>query len=256
MRGKTQKYDKEMFNNFDLFNKPKELKKFKAYSIQDSKALADALIITQLTTYTKYNVDITHCLSASSLAMRIFRRKFQEFPIPVLKIWEDAFVRESYFGGATDFYNAFVKNVHYLDVNSLYHFSMLKDMPFVLLETITDQNKLAKIDLREFFDFVKVCVICPKNVQRPMLPCRFEGKTIFPTGVWIGTYFSEEIKAVMDLNLGYKFELLEAHSYSKAQIFKSFVEYFYNIKKEALGDERYLAKFCLNSLYGMFGRKR
>ena len=84
---------------------------------------------------------------------------------------------------------------------------------------------------------------------------KFKGKTIFPTGVWIGTYFSEELKAVRNLNLGYTFEILEAHTYSRGQLFNSFVEHFFLIKKYSKGVARFLAKLCLNSLYGMFGRK-
>ena len=73
--------------------------------------------------------------------------------------------------------------------------------------------------------------------------------------MWIGTYFSEELKAVRNLNLGYTFEILEAHTYSRGQLFNSFVEHFFQIKKYSKGVARFLAKLCLNSLYGMFGRK-
>ena len=107
----------------------------------------------------------------------------------------------------------------------------------------------------EFFGFLKVQVYCPHHLKRPLLPVKHEGHTIFPTGTWIATYFSEEIKEVINLNLGYKFEIIEAHSYSKEYIFKEFVEHFFKIKRESKGADRYLAKLTLNSLYGMFGRK-
>ena len=255
VEGKTQKYDMSKFNNFNLFFDKEALKLFKEYSIQDSKALAEALKVAQSDTYKNYTVDITECLSASNLAMKIFRKKFQEIEIPVLKSWEDSFIRESYFGGATDVYRAIAKKLYYLDVNSLYPFSMLKDMPLNLIERIIDPVRLKLIDLDEFFGFVKVVVRCPKSVKRPMLPVKFKGKTIYPTGTWIGTYFSEELKEINKLKLGYTFEIIEAHAYTKGKIFNKFVEHFFKIKKEAAGVERYLAKLCLNSLYGMFGRK-
>ena len=46
-----------------------------------------------------------------------------------------------------------------------------------------------------------------------MLPVKYKGKTIYPTGKWNGTYFSEEIKAVLALNLGYKFKIIKGHRF-------------------------------------------
>ena len=155
--------------------------------------------------------------------------------------------------GATDVYKAVVKLLYYLDVNSLYPASMLNDMPLNLIERILDPERLKLIDLDEFFGFVKVVVKCPKSVKRPMLPTNFNGKTIYPTGEWIGTYFSEELKAVskLNLNIRYTFYIIEAHSYSRVKLFNSFVVHFFAIKKDAKGVARFLAKLCLNSLYGM-----
>ena len=42
---------------------------------------------------------------------------------------------------------------------------------------------------------------------------KYKGKTIYPTGKWNGTYFSEEIKAVLALNLGYKFKIIKGHRF-------------------------------------------
>lgn len=68
---------------------------------------------------------------------------------------------------------------------------MLNYMPF-------KPSKVDAIkDLKSFFGFCRVKVVLPKGVERPLLPVRsvHKGKTIFPTGQWIGTYFSEELKA-------------------------------------------------------------
>ena len=90
----------------------------------------------------------------------------------------DSFVRNSYFGGATDYYTCITEELKYFDVNSLYPFVMLKDMP--LNPTRIKQVK----NLENFFGFVRVKVYCPVTVERPLLPVKFEGKTIFPTGKW------------------------------------------------------------------------
>lgn len=205
--GKTEKYNPD-FNKFSLFYDLELFEQFKEYSIQDSRALLNALSIGQDNIYNRYSIDLTDCLSASNLAMKIYRTCFQKIKIPILKNNEDSFVRESYFGGATDIYKAVVNLVYYVDVNSLYSFAMLKAMPIKLLEIITNPLKLTKLNLSTFYPaagFLKVKVYCPHHVKRPMLPFKHEGKTIFPTGEWIATYFSEELKEVLKLNLGYKF---------------------------------------------------
>lgn len=253
IKGKTEKYDMS-FNNFSLFKNQELFNRFKEYAIQDSRALMNALLSAQDHIYNSYKIDLTDCLSASNLSMKIYRLCFQKINIPILKNNEDRFVRESYYGGATDVYKAIVQFVHYLDVISLYPYVMLKVMPIKLLQIITNPSA-GNLDLNKFFGFLKVKVYCPSHLKRPLLPVKHEGHTIFPTGTWIATYFSEEIKEVMKLDLGYKFDILEAHAYSQEYIFKDFVEHFFKIKKESIGADRYLAKLTLNSLYGMFGRK-
>jgi hypothetical protein len=53
--------------------------------------------------------------------------------------------------------------------------------------------------------------------------------TIYPTGKWIGTYFSEELKDV--LNYGYKFKPIRGWSYYNSNLFTEFINHFYQIKK-------------------------
>lgn len=53
--------------------------------------------------------------------------------------------------------------------------------------------------------FLKVEVVSPENIKIPLLPCKYLGKTIFPTGSWIGTYFTEELKAVLPMGYNLKF---------------------------------------------------
>lgn len=159
-----------------------------------------------------------------------------------------ASVRESYYGGATDVYSVLAKLLYYLDVNSLYPFAMLNDMPLIPKDVIKDEVRLKLVNLDDIFGFVKVRVKCPKNLKRPVLPIKCEGKTIYTTGYWIGTYFTEELKEINKLKLGYSFHIIEAHIYTSAKIFNKFVEHFFEIKKNTTGVERYLAKICLNRL--------
>ena len=49
--------------------------------------------------------------------------------IGILRANQDKFIRRGYYGGHTDVYIPYGENLHYYDVNSLYPFSMLRDMP-------------------------------------------------------------------------------------------------------------------------------
>jgi hypothetical protein len=162
-----------------------------------------------------YNVDITTIFSTSTLSMKIFRTKFLKVNIPILKRIDDDFIRQGYFGGATDYYKMKAENLYYYDVNSLYPFAMKKPMPFELIRKIKVHEN--NFNLGSFFGFLKVEVNSPNNIRTPLLPCKYQGKTIFPTGSWTGTYFSEELKAV--LPQGYQFKILEAYEFNQIDLF-------------------------------------
>ena len=113
--------------------------------------------------------------------MKIFRKKNLKINIPILKRIDDTFVRKAYFGGATDYYQLKTTNLYYYDVNSLYPFAMMKPMPFKLIRKIIFKSN-SGFNLDEFCGYLKVEVTCPKDIKVPVLPCKFHGQTIFPTG--------------------------------------------------------------------------
>lgn len=121
----------------------------------------------------------------SSLSMVIFRSKFLTIDIPVLTNKLDEFVRDSYYGGATAYYIKHAVFVYYYDVNSLYPFAMMKDLPLKPLRWVDNSVKL-----EDFFGFALVKVYCPVTVKKPILPYRYKNKTIFPTCSWVGVYYS------------------------------------------------------------------
>ena len=177
--------------------------------------------------------------------------KYLDKEIPILNKINDSFVRESYYGGSVDIYKAEAKNVYYYDKNSLYPEAMCEEMPLKHIGTVTN---FENFKLEEFFGFLEVDIECPDSVFRPVLPFKYEGRTIFPRGVFHGTYFSEELKAV--LPLGYKIVNIHAAKwFSKGFLFNQYVLDMYKLKATSDGPERFIAKLHLNSLYGMFGRK-
>lgn len=248
--GKISKYDIR-FNDISLFKSGVLWGKFKKYALQDAIALYQALTTCQSIYFNDFNIDITTIYSSPTLSLKIFRSKFLKYSIPILFQKIDEFVREGYYGGATDFYKAYNTNLKYYDVNSLYPQAMKNPMP---LNLIKYHKNMLNIKLEDFFGFIQVEVTCPTNMLRPMLPFKFEGKTIYPVGNWTATYFSEELKAMIPL--GYKFKLIQGYEFSKANIFDSYVDHFYNIKRNSVGAQKAIAKLHLNGLYGYFGRRQ
>src|SRR5271168_963454 len=199
-----------------------------------------------------YNVDICSILSTSTLSLKIFRSQYLQVNIPILKRRDDTFTRQAYFGGATDYYKLEASNLYYYDVNSLYPFvptlwawdqrAMCKPMPYELIRKVKD---FTHFNLNNFFGFLKVEVNCPLNIKIPVLPNKHNGKTIFPTGIWIGTYLSEELKAV--IKYGYQFKFIEGYEFSKVDLFSPYplgkgpkgpyVNNFYAQKKNSTGPE-------------------
>ena len=87
----------------------------------------------------------------------------------------------------TDIYKQYAKDLYYYDVNSLYPFVMNKYMP---IKPVAHYK--APFYLKNFFGFIKAKFTAPKGIKNPVLIFRHDGKTIHPTGTWVGVYFSEE----------------------------------------------------------------
>ena len=131
------------------------------YSEQDSICLFNGLEAAQDHYLKSYNVDIGSIWSTSTLSLKIFRTNYLEETIPSLTGQVDNFVRESYYGGATDYYKKYGQNLWYYDVNSLYPYVMLKDMP---LKPLTFHTDLSDFKLDDFFGFCLAEIYCPPSL--------------------------------------------------------------------------------------------
>jgi hypothetical protein len=113
---------------------------------------------------------------------------------------------------------------------------MLKPMPLDLIKTYND-TEAQTIDIHNFFGLLEVTLECPPSVERPMLPVKDQGRTIYPYGIFKGIYFSEELKAV--LSLGYKIITIHsAKEFSQADLFTNYINSMYQIKMNSTGPER------------------
>ena len=246
--GKTSAYNPN-FNTIEVLTNQTLKKEFIKYADNDSLVLYNCMLNATILYKDKYDVDLSKTVSMSSLSMVIFRSKFLTIDIPVLTNKLDEFVRDSYYGGATAYYIKHAVFVYYYDVNSLYPFAMMKDLPLKPLRWVDNSVKL-----EDFFGFALVKVYCPVTIKKPILPFRYKNKTIFPTGSWVGVYYSEELKAVS--KYGYKIEIIKGVEFSKANIFGDYIKHFYDIKKNSVGALRFIGKNHLNYLYGLFGRSK
>lgn len=205
-----------------------------------------------------YSIDIVSKLTLSSLSLSIYRMKYYDecnWPIHIPNQNEDNFIRRGYYGGHTDAFKPIGSNLFYYDVNSLYPFVM-KEYPMPGGVPVWHGNLNGK-DLDSIFGFIEAYVVCPKTIKKPFLPYRDQNDTlIFPTGEFIGVYYSEELKYARDLGYtvipisGYLFEKMESP-------FRDFVSDLFQNRLEAKkkGNDAlsYVYKLIMNTLYGRFG---
>lgn len=206
--------------------------------------------MVRLMYYDIHKIDIIRTVSAPSLSLLILRQNHLDIEIPVLSKPMDNLIRPSYFGGSSDYFKLFGQLLKYVDVNSLYPTVMLLDMPLKFIETVTN------IKLVDCFGFIEAKITAPNNLEHPLLLTKLDdNSTVHPLGSWKGIYFSEELKNAE--KFGYKITIIKAHQFTKGKIFLPYVNFMYQFKKNAANSaERYIAKLHLNSIYGIFGRRK
>ncbi|XP_071691998.1 DNA polymerase-like [Rutidosis leptorrhynchoides] len=205
-----------------------------------------------------YKVDIESKITLSALSLSIFRMKYfddSHFSIHIPNRNEDQFIRHGYYGGHTDAYKPHGKDLYFYDVNSLYPFIM-KEFPMPHGAPVWYGN-LQEKDLDNKLGFIEAYVECPKTLKNPFLPYRDKnGLLLFPTGKFVGVYFSEELKFAREI--GYTVIPLSGYLFEKKESpFSNFVSNLFESRLEAKksGNDAlsYVYKILMNSLYGRFG---
>lgn len=242
-----------------------QINELETYNKRDCKISCDFLYFLQdVFNRSGGNIKIT----IASTSFDIWRRNFlkttlvkEEFVTGNNTVKNYLF--KAYYGGRTEaFGRGNFKKLFYYDINSLYP-SVMANNSFPLPNSV----KLIKGD-RKHINYIKkyegvstVKVKCPDYLNKPFLPIRINGKLIFPTGVFTGTYNHCEIR--MALKLGYNIiSIVDDYQviYTKTfKPFKEFVEYFYSKRQEYKKQGSVMElplKLVLNSLYGKFGQKK
>nr|CAD1835852.1 unnamed protein product [Ananas comosus var. bracteatus] len=157
--------------------------------------------------------------------------------------------------GHVDVYKPYGENLYYYDVNSLYPYIM-KSYPMPCGVPVW-HNNLECQDLDNLFGFIEAYVVCPASISHPFLPYKDKfGTLIFPTGKFIGIFYSEELKFARDL--GYHIIPLRGILFeAMSSPFEGIISDLYESRLEAKkrGDEpmTFIYKILMNSLYGRFG---
>ena len=100
------------------------------YLNRDLISLYQVLSIFNKYVFVNYGIQMTDSLTISRLALNIFLKKYlKDYKLPVIKqnMYKD--IKQSYFGGITEVYKPYGEALYYYDVNSLYPYVALNDMP-------------------------------------------------------------------------------------------------------------------------------
>jgi hypothetical protein len=223
------------------------------YLISDCKGLYQVLTIDEAWTIKNFNVSYNRSITIAQQAMQIYRQNFLEIPIPNYESREDD-MRKSYYGGRTEIFKKYGKDLHYYDVNSLYP-AVMKKYPMPVGVPIKDF-------CMSIYDFgVAYCdVECPEGLNIPLLPYKQKTKQghklIFPSGKFSGWYCTPELQKAHEL--GYKIKIHYGYKFQQQKLFTNYIDTLYKIKQNAKsGSVDYIkSKLLMNSLYGKFGQRR
>lgn len=226
------------------------------YLTNDLCSLHEVLIKANKQVFLDYNVNMSDNITISGLAVRIFLKDYYNNNIPLINkpsIYKD--IKEAYYGGMTEVYRPWGRNLFYYDVNSLYPYVALQDMPGLTCSKLlffVDRDTPDR-DIDNLFGFFYCRIETPHNNYLGVLPVKSAKGLIFPLGIWEGWYFSEELKFAK--TNGYKIKVLKGYTFNReVNVFKGYVDKVYKIKSNPINPSQgAMAKSLLNNLLGRFG---
>lgn len=225
------------------------------YNIQDSAISREAFLLLA-STLDHLGGRIYKTIASTSI--NFWRKYVGRKAIISLPKTLDSLCRQAYYGGRTEVFTyGEVTGLNQYDVNSLYPSVMYKyKYPDMSTITATESIKSMK-DLKGKFGVVNVDLFVP-DMKIPPLPFRLNGKLVFPTGTFSGTYVIDEL-----LNaVRYGVRILKIHwaVYTETawRPFSKFIGDLYEerlkFKKEDNPMEA-VVKRIMNSSYGKYGQK-
>lgn len=216
--------------------------------------------------------------SASTMAsqsLKVFRT-FLKKPIKALSKEQDAFVRESYFGGRCEIFkplfiaNKKHKKIRCYDVNSLYPAILRNNEYPTNFKGWTTQYSPNELG------FYRATVEVPLDMKIPPLPTmgiikksekskksgkiltHQSSKLIFPVGRFSGVWSTKELEYAKSLGVKIINVTDGILFHNGGYLFKEFIDTLYDMRKKApkKSVDNILCKLLMNSCYGRFGLKR
>lgn len=225
------------------------------YNMSDVENLCDILVKFRRMLAREDKIELNSCMTLAALTFKDYRRNYMTNDTYIMNDSKDMnryeFLRNGYKGGIVDVYKPVGYNMTALDINSLYPSAMRNnDMPVGYGEWVKDLNN---IDISNFFGFLEVTVCVPEDEYMPLLGIKLEGRLTYPTGTFITTVFSEELK--LAISEGVKVEKVHsALKFERGRIFKKYINTLYKRRLKCIenGDSvgSYVLKIRMNSSYG------
>jgi len=127
-------------------------------------------------------MDIHDSLTISKLAVNLFLSKYYKNNIAnINKVSMYNDIKQGYYGGITEVYKPYGENLYYYDVNSLYPYVALQDMPG--LSCYKEEFSLSvNPNIDNYFGFYYCEIISPKDKYLGLLPVRSNVGIEFPLG--------------------------------------------------------------------------
>lgn len=178
------------------------------------------------------------------------------------------FVRLGYYGGRVEVFREKFETdgagdlgsqvLNYGDVNSMYPWAMLGDVP-IELAFVKDGHIDIERASRSHLGFVACTVNIPTDCYLPPLPYRPDrdkGKLTFPVGRFSGVWATEEL-ALLGRCGGRVEKVTRSVWFRGGPLFRTYVEHWYKLRDKKRADYDVamdlIAKLFLNSLYGKMG---
>ena len=197
-------------------------------------------------------------LTIAGQAFGAYRHRFMTKQI-LVHTYENVLNMElaSYRGGRCEvFQMGKHDNIYKLDINSMY--------PYIMRENVFPNKLISNNVVNAGLDDVEnlidegtyVLAECDVSLKQPAIAVKKE-KLFFPIGNIRQTLTSPEIKLLLDNpDIGEIVNIHDCASYTQTELFKEYVDYFYNIKQNDSNPAyQAMAKLFLNSLYGKFGQR-
>ena len=139
--------------------------------------------------FINYSLQMTECLTISRLSINLFLKNYylnndsnKDKKIPLInKSDVFNFIVKGYYGGVTEVYKPYGKNLYYFDVNSLYPFASLNLIPSTECKYIEDFSGEGLI-LNNLFGFF-YCKVKTSDTYLGLLPVHLNGNLIYPERV-------------------------------------------------------------------------